>query len=63
MKLEHPELGESFSYPGAFAVFSESPIKITRRAPLIGEHNKEVYEGELGMTTEETVALRQAGVI
>ncbi len=63
VNLKHPELGTSLAYPGAFAVFSESPVKITRRAPLIGEHNTEVYEGELGMTADQIVALRQAGII
>jgi len=63
VEIDHPELGTSFRYPGAFAAFSESPIKITRRAPLIGEHNKEIYEGELGMNTEEVLSLKQAGII
>ncbi len=61
--LEHPELGRSFAYPGAFALFSESPVKITRRAPLIGEHNADIYQGELGMAADQMAALRQAGVI
>ena len=63
VNLEHPELGTRLAYPGAFALFSESPVKITRRAPLIGEHNAEVYEGELGMTADQVIALRQAGII
>ena len=61
--IEHPELGASFAYPGAFAIFSESPVRITRRAPLIGEHNKEIYQGELGMTAAEMVTLRQSKAI
>jgi hypothetical protein len=32
------------------------------RAPLIGEHNVEVYEG-LGLTKAEMVNYKQAGVI
>ena len=63
VELDHPELGVTLSYPGAFAVFSESPIKIKRRSPLIGEHNSDIYEGELGMSKQELVALRQAGVV
>ena len=47
--LEHPELGRSFSYPGPFARFSETPIRYRRRPPLLGEHNQEVYGGELGL--------------
>ena len=41
-EVEHPELGESFTYPGAAAIYSRSPWRISRRAPLIGEHSNEV---------------------
>jgi hypothetical protein len=30
---------------------------------LIGEHNQEIYEQELGMSREELVILKQAKVI
>jgi crotonobetainyl-CoA:carnitine CoA-transferase CaiB-like acyl-CoA transferase len=63
IELEHPELGEKITYPGAFAAFSESPIKIKRRAPLIGEHNREIYEKELGLTQDQVVTLKEAGII
>jgi formyl-CoA transferase len=33
------------------------------RAPLLGEHNHEVYCGELGMSVEELAALAAAGVV
>lgn len=62
-KVEHAELGEILTYPGPFANVIGQPLQIARRAPLIGEHNKEVYGKELGMTVEEMVALKQAGVI
>ena len=39
----HPELGESISYPGPFIKMGESPIAIRRRAPLLGEHNDEIF--------------------
>jgi crotonobetainyl-CoA:carnitine CoA-transferase CaiB-like acyl-CoA transferase len=62
-ELEHPELGTTIAYPGAFARASETPIRITRRAPLIGEHNREIYEKELGITGEELRKLKRARVI
>jgi len=62
VELEHPEMESSITYPGAFAKFSGTPIRITRRAPLIGEHNPEVYR-ELGLSAEEIQALKQAKVI
>ncbi|OGO38156.1 MAG: hypothetical protein A2147_10525 [Chloroflexi bacterium RBG_16_57_8] len=61
--VEHPELGTTITYPGAFAHTNEAPPRITRRAPLIGEHNQEIYEGELGISKERMVMLREAGVI
>ncbi|MFC2015099.1 CaiB/BaiF CoA transferase family protein [Chloroflexota bacterium] len=62
-EVEHPELGTSITYPGAFGVFSEMPLRISRRAPLIGEHNQEIYGQELGIPKEKLVVLKQAGVI
>jgi crotonobetainyl-CoA:carnitine CoA-transferase CaiB-like acyl-CoA transferase len=61
--VEHPELAQSIVYPGCFARFSEAPCRIRRRAPLIGEHNEEIYHGELGMPQEELVRLKEAGII
>jgi len=63
VEVEHPELGTKLTYPGAFAASNEAPPRITRRAPLIGEHNEDIYEGELGMSRGELVRLKQAGVI
>jgi len=47
VKLEHPELGTTITYPGAFAHASEAPPRVWRRAPLIGEHNQEILDNEL----------------
>jgi crotonobetainyl-CoA:carnitine CoA-transferase CaiB-like acyl-CoA transferase len=62
-EVEHPELETSVKYPGAFAKISEAPCGIKRRAPLIGEHNEEIYITELGLSQEELVVLKQARVI
>jgi len=62
-EVEHPELGTTITYPRPFANIIGAPLKIARRAPLIGEHNREIYEQELGMDRQELVALKQAGVI
>jgi hypothetical protein len=34
-----------------------------RRAPLLGEHNLDVYCAELGMSRPQVCALRAAGVV
>lgn len=51
--VEHPELATSYTYPGAAAIFSKTPWQISRRAPLIGEHNAEVLGDELGLSAAE----------
>jgi len=62
VKVRHDELGGSFDYPGPFARGLAAPDKYCR-APRIGEHNYEIYQDELGLTKEEMVRLKQAGVI
>lgn len=61
--VEHPELGDTLTYCGAFAKVSGCPMECRRRAPLIGEHNIEVYQEELGFAREELVLLKQAMII
>jgi crotonobetainyl-CoA:carnitine CoA-transferase CaiB-like acyl-CoA transferase len=39
------------------------PWRIQRRAPLIGEHNEEIYLGELGFSKEQLTAYRTRGII
>ena len=60
--VEHPEVGESFRYPGAPYRFEKSPWQLTRRAPQLGEDNSEVY-GALGLGEADLDALRSEGVI
>lgn len=61
--LDHPELGTKLVYPGPFARFTSGSCGVWRRAPLIGEHNEEVYCGELGLTKEELEKLSHQGVV
>jgi crotonobetainyl-CoA:carnitine CoA-transferase CaiB-like acyl-CoA transferase len=61
--IEHEELGDKITYPGAFAKFSETPLKKWCRAPLIGEHNEEIYVKGLGYSGEELKTLKAGGVI
>jgi crotonobetainyl-CoA:carnitine CoA-transferase CaiB-like acyl-CoA transferase len=60
--VEHPELGRSFRYPGPFAKLSETPLTYRQRAPLLGEHNAEVF-GSLGLTAGDLVALSGQAVL
>jgi benzylsuccinate CoA-transferase BbsE subunit len=61
--VEHPELGRSFVYPGEAAIYNGSPWRISRRAPLIGEHNLEIFCGELGLSRGEIAVLAESRAI
>ena len=59
--IDHPAAGKAL-YPGA-------PFRIQGdtwrhgRAPLLGEHNWDIYGGRLGLSTAELARLRGAGTI
>ena len=59
----HPELGKEVRYPGAFVKASESPLRLGPRAPSTGEHNTDIYQGDLGFSAEKIEALKRKGVI
>ena len=62
-KVEHPEVGKTFRYPGPAGIFNGSPWRISRRAPLIGEHNEEILCKEFGLSKAELVVLAEGGVV
>jgi crotonobetainyl-CoA:carnitine CoA-transferase CaiB-like acyl-CoA transferase len=53
---EHPVIG-SFSYPGLPVVLGEQEKPRTASAPLLGQHNEDIYVGELGMSKSELAEL------
>jgi benzylsuccinate CoA-transferase BbsE subunit len=55
--------GEALRYPGPPYRLAETPAGIERPAPRLGEHNVEVYCGELGLSLENLQALTAAGVV
>ncbi len=61
--VEHPELKRSISYPGSPYKFDPSAADRWKRAPLIGEDNVRIYQGELGLSDEELQRLSSLGVI
>jgi crotonobetainyl-CoA:carnitine CoA-transferase CaiB-like acyl-CoA transferase len=62
IEIEHQELGASIKYPGEFVKSSEEVFNTRFRAPLIGEHNQEIYR-ELNISDEELIILKGSGVI
>jgi crotonobetainyl-CoA:carnitine CoA-transferase CaiB-like acyl-CoA transferase len=62
VEVPHPELGRSHTYPGAPYRFEKSPWRISRRAPLLGEHEEEVL-AEIGLDADAIAKLRADGVL
>jgi len=63
VQVEHPELNDTITYPGAPCKMSETPWELRSRAPLIGEHNEEVFIKELGISPQRLHELKQSNVI
>ncbi len=61
-EIDHPETGK-VTYPGAPIHMMETPSKARYPAPLLGQHNKEIYCDRLGYTREDLVKLRESGII
>jgi len=61
-EVEHPELGCGIMYPKGFLQSSLEEQNIRFRAPLIGEHNTEIYH-EIGLSQDDLIMLKEAGVI
>ncbi|WP_413802128.1 formyl-CoA transferase [Streptomyces iranensis] len=61
VEVDHPERG-AFTTVGSPLKLSDSPVRV-ERSPLLGEHNEEVYVGELGLGDEEVRLLKTDGVI
>ncbi len=63
VKIIHPELETTMTYPGGFIKSTETTCGPRHRAPLIGEHNEEIYKKELGLSGEDLMILKQSGII
>jgi len=61
-EIEHPVAG-TLTYPGRPFVAPETPWILRSPAPLLGEHNEEIYCKRLGYTEQDLVKLKQIGVI
>ena len=60
--VDHPRAGR-VRVPNFPVKFSRTPGRVSRAAPLLGEHNEEILVGVLGLSQEEVQELVRKGVI
>ena len=60
--VDHPVVGRA-QYPGMAVRLPGETITGSQPAPLLGQHNSEVFGQELGYSPEDLVALRHHGII
>ena len=61
-EVEHPVTGKA-TYPGAPFKMGQTSWAVKSPAPLLGQHNEEVYSERLGYSKEDLVKMREAAVI
>jgi crotonobetainyl-CoA:carnitine CoA-transferase CaiB-like acyl-CoA transferase len=61
VEVDHPQVGK-IKYPGVPYRFSEIPQEKPDAAPLLGQHNAEIYS-RLGYTKNDLVKMEEAGII
>ncbi|MBI3953481.1 MAG: CoA transferase, partial [Chloroflexi bacterium] len=60
--LEHPEIGRH-AYDGPAFRLSRTPGEVRAPAPLLGQHNEQVFVGLLGMADQEFAELVASGAL
>ena len=60
--IEHPAFGKA-TYPGAPFIMSATPWRASSPAPELGQHNKDVLCGKLGLSLSDLNLLRASGVV
>jgi CoA:oxalate CoA-transferase len=60
--VDHPRAGR-VRVPNFPVKFSHTPGRVSRAAPLLGEHNEEILVGVLGLSQKEVQELVRKGVI
>jgi crotonobetainyl-CoA:carnitine CoA-transferase CaiB-like acyl-CoA transferase len=63
LRIEYPELDATIVHPGAIYKSSEIEWRTPRRSPILCEHNREIYQRELGFSDEELCRLKEGNVI
>lgn len=61
-EIQHPKSGK-LKYPGVPYRFSDIPKGILSAAPLLGQHNEEIYCKRLGYNKDDLAKLQESGII
>ena len=63
--IEHSDIGATVTYPGHFVkdLTEPSRVGVRRPPPHVGEHNREIFGGELGLRDADLVRLAELGAI
>lgn len=62
IEVEHVP-GEKVAAGGVVLKFSETPGRVQRGAPLLGQHNEEIYCGLLGFTPQQLMEMERQKVV
>jgi crotonobetainyl-CoA:carnitine CoA-transferase CaiB-like acyl-CoA transferase len=63
VRTVHDRILGDMDVPGFALRFSEFPTTLELQAPLLGEHNEQVYCGKLGLSPAEVAELKQQGIV
>jgi len=61
-EVDHPVIGK-IKVPFRLFNMSESPVEYRMPAPLLGQHNEDVYTSMAGLSKDDLVTLRRQGTI
>ena len=63
VEVDHPVAGKLDKFPSSPYRFSKTPWAVSRPAPRLGEHNKQILCEKIGYTTDDLEAFKDAGII
>ena len=61
--LEHDKSAFNLDYPGHYFLSNQTDTTLKYPAPLVGEHNTEIFTEMLGITSDEVTELKESNVI
>ena len=62
IEIEHPKAGK-LPYPSTFSKYGSWPWEARCPAPLLGQHNEEIYCRRLGFSKQGLTELREEGIV